>query len=95
MSSKCAAFRRVQPTVRVSDGFPVRALAPQMNVLSVTLLVSLCLTCLFVAAYCYEHLRRRETGPEHDSLLPLDDTGVTRHSASSHHEPESSPEDHH
>lgn len=49
-----------------------------MNVLSVTLLVSLCLTCVFVLAFLAEHLRRRDTGPEHDSLLPLDDTGVRR-----------------
>lgn len=57
-----------------------------MNVLSVTLLVSLCLTGIFVAAFLFEHLRRRETGPEHDSLLPLDDTGTTRHPANPSHE---------
>lgn len=45
-----------------------------MNVLSVTLLVSLCLTGIFVAAFLAAHLQQRETGPEHDSLLPLDDT---------------------
>ena len=52
-----------------------------MNVLSVTLLVSLCLTCIFVAAFLSEHLRRRGSGPEHDSLLPLDDADTTRRPA--------------
>lgn len=52
-----------------------------MNVLSVTLLVSLCLTCIFVAAFLSEHLRRRDSGPEHDSLLPLDDNDTTRRPA--------------
>lgn len=44
-----------------------------MNVLPVTLLVSLCLTGIFVAAFLFTHLRRRDSGPEHESLLPLDD----------------------
>ena len=44
-----------------------------MSVLSVTLLVSLCLSGVFVLAFLGEHLRRRDAGPEHDSLLPLDD----------------------
>lgn len=57
-----------------------------MNVLSVTLLVSLCLTGIFVTAFLFEHLRRRETGPEQESLLPLDDTGITRRPADSPHE---------
>ncbi len=65
-----------------------------MNVLSVTLLVSLCLTGIFVAAFLFEHLRRRETGPEQDSLLPLDDTGITRRPADPKHERNRS-KDHH
>lgn len=65
-----------------------------MNVLGVTLLVSLCLTGIFVAAFLAEHLRRRETGPEHDSLLPLDDHGTARRPASSSHE-RSIAQDHH
>lgn len=44
-----------------------------MNVLSVTLIVSLCLTGIFVAAFLFSHLRRRDSGPERESLLPLDD----------------------
>ena len=52
-----------------------------MNVLSVTLLVSLCLTGIFVTAFLFEHLRRRDSGPEHDSLLPLDDADTTRRPA--------------
>ena len=44
-----------------------------MNVLSVTLVVSLCLTAIFVAAFLYSHLRQRDSGPERESLLPLDD----------------------
>ncbi len=65
-----------------------------MNVLSVTLLVSLCLTGIFVAAFLFEHLRRRETGPEQDSLLPLDETGTTRRPADTPHELHHS-QDHH
>jgi hypothetical protein len=48
-----------------------------VNALLVTLLVSLCLSAVFVIAFLGEHLRRRETGPEHDSLLPLDDPPST------------------
>jgi hypothetical protein len=44
-----------------------------VNVLLITLIVSLCLTGLFVAAFLSDHLRRRDSGPERDSLLPLDD----------------------
>lgn len=44
-----------------------------MNVLLVTLTVSLCLSAIFVCAFLGSHLRGRDTGPEHDSLLPLDD----------------------
>jgi hypothetical protein len=44
-----------------------------MNVLSVTLIVSLCLTGIFVAAFLFSHLRRRDSGPERESLMPLDD----------------------
>jgi hypothetical protein len=44
-----------------------------MNVLSVTLIVSLCLTAIFVAAFLFSHLRRRDSGPEHESLLPLEE----------------------
>lgn len=65
-----------------------------MNVLSVTLLVSLCLTGIFVSAFLVEHLRRRDAGPEHDSLLPLDESGVTRRPARLSHEPVR-PQDHH
>ncbi len=44
-----------------------------MNVLLVTLLVSLCLTAIFVAAFLFTHLKRRDSGPERESLLPLED----------------------
>jgi hypothetical protein len=44
-----------------------------VNVLLVTLLVSLCLTAIFVAAFLFTHLKRRDSGPERESLLPLDD----------------------
>jgi hypothetical protein len=44
-----------------------------VNVLSVTLIVSLCLTGIFVAAFLFSHLRRKDSGPERESLLPLDD----------------------
>jgi hypothetical protein len=49
-----------------------------VNALLVTLLVSLCLSAVFVIAFLGEHLRRRDTGPEHDSLLPLDDPSSTK-----------------
>ena len=57
-----------------------------MNVLSVTLLVSLCLTGIFVAAFLSEHLRRRHSSPEHDSLLPLDDADLAPRPAPPSHE---------
>jgi len=44
-----------------------------MNVLSVTLIVSLCLTGIFVAAFLFTHLRRKDSGPERESLLPLEE----------------------
>jgi hypothetical protein len=44
-----------------------------VNVLLVTLTVSVCLTAIFVLAFMFSHLRRRDAGPEHESLLPLDD----------------------
>lgn len=44
-----------------------------MNVLAVTLIVSLCLTGIFVAAFLFSHLRRRDSSPERESLMPLDD----------------------
>ena len=45
-----------------------------MSVLLVTLAVSLALTVIFVCAFLAAHLSRWNSGPEHDSLLPLDDT---------------------
>lgn len=44
-----------------------------MNILYVTLLVSLCLTAIFMAAFVLEHVLSRGGNPERDALLPLDD----------------------
>lgn len=57
-----------------------------MNVLAVTLTVSLCLTAIFVAAFLRSHLRHRDAGPEHDSLLPLEDDAPPDPSALFTHE---------
>lgn len=61
---------------------------------SAALLVSLSLTGIFVVAFLSEHLRRKATGPEHDSRLPLDDTDITRRPDITTNEPKLS-EDHH
>ncbi len=45
-----------------------------MNVLAVTILISLCLAGIFVCCFAAECLRSRRSSPERDSLLPLDDT---------------------
>lgn len=81
--TKCEAPPKGLPKIVSPDQNPLPVLpAPtRMNVLSVTLLVSLCLTGIFVTAFLFEHLRRRESGPEHDSLLPLDDNDTTRRPA--------------
>ncbi|MFV0416865.1 MAG: hypothetical protein ACK5NG_10930 [Chthoniobacterales bacterium] len=44
-----------------------------MNVLYLTLLVSLCLAGIFTAAFVLEHVFHRGGNPERDALLPLDD----------------------
>lgn len=44
-----------------------------MNVIALTLLISLCLAGLFVTCFIAECLKRNRSSPEQDSLLPLDD----------------------
>lgn len=43
-----------------------------MNVIALTVLVSACLTGIFVACFAAERWRSRKSSPERDSLLPLD-----------------------
>jgi len=43
-----------------------------MNVIALTVLVSACLTGIFVACFAAERWRSRRSSPERDSLLPLD-----------------------
>ena len=43
-----------------------------MNVLALTIMVSSCLTGLFIVCFALELGRNRRSSPERDSLLPLD-----------------------
>ena len=44
-----------------------------MNVIAITLLVSLCLAGIFIVAFAVEATRKRKRSLERESLLPLDD----------------------
>ena len=44
-----------------------------MNVISITLLVSMALGGIFMVCFATEAFRRRKSSPERDSLLPLQD----------------------
>lgn len=44
-----------------------------MNVLALTILISVCLAGIFIVCFIYELKRNKRRGIEHDSLLPLDD----------------------
>lgn len=44
-----------------------------MTVLALTILVSACLAGIFIACFALEAHRSRDSSPERDSLLPLDD----------------------
>lgn len=43
-----------------------------MNVLALTILISMCLAGIFIACFAAEIRRGRRSSPERDSLLPLD-----------------------
>lgn len=44
-----------------------------MNVIALTILVSLCLAGIFIICFIGEFRRSKNSSPERDSLLPLDD----------------------
>ena len=44
-----------------------------MNVIAITLLVSLCLAGIFIVAFACESRRKRKRSLERESLLPFDD----------------------
>ncbi|MFC7338360.1 hypothetical protein ACFQY0_14295 [Haloferula chungangensis] len=44
-----------------------------MNVIGLTVLVSLCLAGIFITCFIGEFRRSKNSSPERDSLLPLDD----------------------
>ena len=44
-----------------------------MNVIALTILVSSCLAGIFIFCFAGEFRRSRQSSPERDSLLPLDD----------------------
>jgi len=44
-----------------------------MNVIALTILVSSCLAGIFIFCFVGEFMRSRNSSPERDSLLPLDD----------------------
>lgn len=50
-----------------------RYLHPSMAVIALTLLISSCLAGIFILCFAGEFRRSRNSSPERDSLLPLDD----------------------
>ncbi len=44
-----------------------------MNVIALTLLVSMALGGIFIVCFATESCRRKKSSPERDSLLPLQD----------------------
>ena len=44
-----------------------------MNVIALTILVSICLAGIFITCFIAEFRRSKNSSPERDSLLPLDD----------------------
>jgi len=44
-----------------------------MNVLAITIYLSLILAGIFITCFAAECLKRHKSSPEQDSLLPLDD----------------------
>lgn len=52
-----------------------------MNVLALTIFLSLILAGIFITCFAAECLRKDKSSPEHDSLLPLDDQRPANHQA--------------
>lgn len=48
-----------------------------MNVIAITLLVSMALAGIFIVYFATEAFRRRKSSPERDSLLPLQEDSNT------------------
>ena len=48
-----------------------------MNVLALTILISICLASIFIVCFIAELKRGKRRGIEHVSLLPLDDDDAT------------------
>lgn len=48
-----------------------------MNVLAITIYLSLILAGIFITCFAAECLKRHKSSPEQDSLLPLDDEDAT------------------
>ncbi|MBK1882107.1 hypothetical protein JIN85_06765 [Luteolibacter pohnpeiensis] len=44
-----------------------------MNVIALTILISSCLAGVFIVCFALEIRRSKDSSPERDSLLPLDD----------------------
>lgn len=44
-----------------------------MNVIGITLFISLILGSIFIICFAVEVTRKHKSSPEHDSLLPLED----------------------
>lgn len=49
-----------------------------MNVIALTILISSCLAGIFILCFIGELRRSRNSSPERDSLLPLDDDKPSR-----------------
>ena len=59
--------------MRGADSNPKVSPLALMNVLALTILVSICLAGIFICCFIGEFRRSKDSSPERDSLLPLDD----------------------
>lgn len=48
-----------------------------MNVLALTILISVCLAAIFIVCFIGELRKSHKRGIEHDALMPLDDDPLT------------------
>lgn len=61
-----------------------------MNVLALTILISVFLAAIFIVCFVAELKRNSKRGIEHDALLPLDDDSSLTSTSHSHSSPKGS-----
>lgn len=55
-----------------------------MNVLALTIMISLCLAAIFVVCFVYELRKPRRRGIEHQALMPLEEDHFPSEKTSNH-----------